>query len=701
MFQIFVDSAANLPAVTAKQYDIHVISFVNLVDGKEITCFDPNLSPEEERQKGTEYYQAMSRGCEIKTGLISTAAFEEAFRSALEADQDVLYFSLSKNISGTYNSARLASEELLDEFGDKHKIRLVDSLNASLAQGILAVYASEMRTKGMSVDEVADTLEYYVGKMERGNMKEKVMSAMQSFSKAMFMPVLILPIAGLLIAVGNVLTNARLMEILPFLDNPVTKGFGTILSGALVAILNNLGLIFCTGIAIGLAKKKKAEAGFTALLAFLVFINAMNKFMGLRGMLVDADALRGSGQAVVLGIQILDMGVFLGIILGCVSAYVHNRFIDTEFNNAFQIYGGARFVFIVLIPVIIILAVVLTYVWPPVQMVIDSLGYFINRTGNFGIFIYGALERLLIPTGLHHLVYTPFLYTKLGGTEQIAGQVYEGCRNIYYAEMADPSIPILSSSVVWDARGLSKMFGLVGACLAMYHTARPENRQKIKAILIPAAFTSFIAGVTEPIEFSFLFVAPILFVAHAVLSGLGMVVFNILNCRAIGPNGFIDFLLYNIPLGIGKTHWPIYLLIGVAEFVIYYFLFRFLITKLNLKTLGREDNGMEMKLHTKAEYKEKTAKASTEKTAASEKGEINAKLIVEALGGPDNIEKVDNCFTRLRLIVKDSSIVKDEVLKQKTGAAGVFKKNETVQVVYGLQINQVRKAVDKELGLDQ
>lgn len=400
-------------------------------------------------------------------------------------------------------------------------------------------------------------------------MKEKVMSAMQAFSKAMFMPVLILPIAGLLIAVGNVLTNARLMEILPFLDNPVTKGFGTILSGALVAILNNLGLIFCTGIAIGLAKKKKAEAGFTALLAFLVFINAMNKFMGLRGMLVDADALRGSGQAVVLGIQILDMGVFLGIILGCVSAYVHNRFIDTEFNNAFQIYGGARFVFIVLIPVIIILAVVLTYVWPPVQMVIDSLGYFINRTGNFGIFIYGALERLLIPTGLHHLVYTPFLYTKLGGTEQIAGQVYEGCRNIYYAEMADPSIPILSSSVVWDARGLSKMFGLVGACLVMYHTARPENRQKIKAILIPAAFTSFIAGVTEPIEFSFLFVAPILFVAHAVLSGLGMVAFNILNCRAIGPNGFIDFLLYNIPLGIGKTHWPTYLLIGVAEFVIY------------------------------------------------------------------------------------------------------------------------------------
>lgn len=534
------------------------------------------------------------------------------------------------------------------------------------------------------------------------NMKEKIMSAMQAFSKAMFMPVLILPIAGLLIAVGNILTNARLLEMLPFLNNPVTTGFGTILSGSLVAILNNLGLIFCAGIAVGLAKKKKAEAGFTSVLAFVVFINAMNKFMGLNNMLVDPSSLSGTGQALVLGIQVLDMGVFLGIILGCVTAYVHNRFIDTEFNNAFQIYGGARFVFIVLIPVIILLAVAFTYIWPPVQGVIDSLGTFINHAGNFGIFLYGALERLLIPTGLHHLVYTPFLYTSLGGTAEIGQQVYEGCRNIYYAEMADPAVSILSSSVVWDARGLSKMFGLVGACLAMYHTARPENRSKIKAILIPAAFTSFIAGVTEPIEFSFLFVAPLLFVAHAALSGLGMVAFNLLNCRAIGPNGFIDFLLYNLPLGIAKTHWPTYLLIGVAEFVVYYLVFRFLITRFNFKTLGREDSGMEMKLHSKAEYKEKVAKEQASgKSGASGDNGINAKLIVEALGGPENIVKVDNCFTRLRLVVKDSSVVNEEVLMKDTGASGVMRKGETVQVVYGLQIGKIRQAVDQELGLEQ
>lgn len=526
-------------------------------------------------------------------------------------------------------------------------------------------------------------------------MREKVMDALQRFSKAMFIPVLILPIAGILIAVGNLFTNARLMEALPFMNNAVTKGFGTILSGSLVAILNNLGLIFCVGIAVGLANKKKSEAGFTALLGFLVFINAMNKFMGLSGILYTGDSLSGTGQAMVLGIQILDMGVFLGIILGIVTAIIHNRFCEIEFQNAFQIYGGSRFVFIVLIPVLVILAVLLCYVWPFVQAGITGLGTFINHAGNFGIFLYGCLERLLIPTGLHHLVYTPFLYTSLGGVETIGGQVLEGARNIYYAEMADPTIAMLSKSVVWDARGISKMFGLIGACLAMYHTARPENKKAIKAILIPAAVTSFVAGVTEPIEFSFMFVAPILFVTHAALSGLSMVAFNILDCRAIGPNGFIDFLLYNLPLGNAKTHWVTYILIGLAFFVIYYVVFRFLITTLNLKTLGRESAGMEMKLHSKAEYKEKTA---AKKAGQADKS-VDAPRIVEALGGAENITKVDNCYTRLRLILSNPDLVQEDVLKQETGASGVIKKGNNVQVVYGLHVTAVRKAVDQHLGL--
>ena len=536
-------------------------------------------------------------------------------------------------------------------------------------------------------------------------MKEKVKDAMQKFSKAMFVPVLILPIAGILIAVGNVFTNVRLLEQFPFLDNPITTGFGSILSASLLPILTNLGIIFCVGIALGLANKKKAEAGFTALLGYFVFLNAMNKFMELRGMLVPADALQGSGQAIVLGIQVLDMGVFLGIILGIVVALIHNRFIDTTFNNAFQVYGGARFVFIVLIPVVVLLAIVSTFIWPVIQTGIDGLGGIIQQTGNFGIFLYGMLERLLIPTGLNHLIYTPFLYTSLGGVAEVGGQVFEGARNIYFAEIADPAVRVLSQSVIWDARGISKMFGLIGACLAMYQTAKPENKVKVKAILIPAVVTSFIAGVTEPIEFSFMFVAPVLFVIHSALSGLSMVALNLFGSRAIGPNGFIDFLLYNLPLGIEKTRWPVYLIVGVVFFFLYYFLFRFLITKLNLKTVGREEDGTETKLYSKKEYKEKQLAGAGVGVMASDQAATNptsetsiSAIITKALGGDDNIKTIDNCYTRLRLKLKDPELVDEALLKDETQAKGVIKNGENVHVVYGLTVPKVREELENYLG---
>lgn len=533
-------------------------------------------------------------------------------------------------------------------------------------------------------------------------MKAKIMDAMQKFSKAMFVPVLILPIAGLLIAIGNVFTNPRLIEQFSFLDNPITMGFGSILSASLLPILTNLGIIFCVGIALGLANKKKAEAAFTALLGYLVFLYAMNKFLELRGMLVEPDALQGSGQAMVLGIQVLDMGVFLGIILGLVVALIHNRFIDTKFNNAFQVYGGARFVFIVLIPILVLSAIALSFIWPVIQQGIDSLGGVIKETGNFGIFLYGSLERLLIPTGLHHLIYTPFLYTSLGGVADVGGQVFEGARNIYFAEIADPAVRVLSGSVIWDARGISKMFGLVGACLAMYQTAKPENKMKVKAILIPAVVTSFVAGVTEPIEFSFMFVAPILFVIHSALSGLSMVALNIFGSRAIGPNGFIDFLLYNLPLGVEKTRWPIYIAVGIAFFFIYYFTFRLLITKMNLKTVGREDSGQETKLYSKKDYKEKNTAVHAGASAVAMDGaaaSISA-TIVEGLGGEANIKTIDNCYTRLRLKLQNPELVDEALLKDQTSAKGVIKNGENVHVVYGLTVPQVREDLEKFLGRD-
>ncbi len=529
-------------------------------------------------------------------------------------------------------------------------------------------------------------------------MKTKLMEGMQRFSKAMFIPVLILPIAGILIALGNLFTNQKLMEVIPFFNNPITTGFGTILTGSLVSILGNLGLIFCVGITVGLAKKEKAVAGFTALLGYLVFVNAMNKFMELSGVLFKGESLQGTGQTLVLGVQILDMGVFLGLILGIITALVHNKFIDKEFNGAFQIYGGSRFVFIVLIPVVVLLSIALTFIWPFFQTGINNLGTLINHSGSFGIFLYGALERLLIPTGLHHLIYTPFLYTELGGVAHVGGQVYEGARNIYYAEIADPNVKVLSPSVIWDARGISKMFGLLGACLAMYHTAKPENKSKVKAILIPAAVTSFIAGVTEPIEFSFMFVAPLLFVVHAALSGLSMVVLHLLDVRAIGPNGMIDFLLYNLPLGIQKTHWPMYILVGLLFFAIYYAVFRFLIAKFNFKTVGREDENQETKLYSKKDYKEKQSKG---KAGVSEPkaNEGIAGVIVDALGGANNINTVTNCYTRLRLTLENPEKVNQDILKKETGASGVIIKDKNVQVVYGLQVTNIRKAVDNYLGL--
>lgn len=532
-------------------------------------------------------------------------------------------------------------------------------------------------------------------------MKAKIMDSMQKFSKAMFVPVLILPIAGILIAIGNVFTNPRLIEKFDFLDNPITMGFGSILSAALLPVLTNLGVIFCVGIALGLANKKKAEAAFTALLGYLVFLYAMNKFMELRDMLVAPDQLQGSGQALVLGVQVLDMGVFLGIILGIVVALIHNRFIDTTFNNAFQVYGGARFVFIVLIPVLVLAAILLSFIWPVIQQGIDGLGGVIQKTGNFGIFLYGSLERLLITTGLHHLIYTPFLYTSLGGVAEVGGQVFEGARNIYFAEIADPAVRVLSQSVIWDARGISKMFGLIGACLAMYQTAKPENKIKVKAILIPAVVTSFVAGVTEPIEFSFMFVAPALFVIHSALSGLSMVALNILGSRAIGPNGFIDFLLYNIPLGTEKTRWPIYLLVGVAFFFIYYFIFRFLIVKFNFKTVGREDEDQETKLYSKKDYNEKKSSVPADGglVAPTSDDELSGK-IVEGLGGAENIKTIDNCYTRLRLKLEKPGLVNEGLLKNQTQAKGVISNGENVHVVYGLTVPQIREKLEKYLGRD-
>lgn len=535
-------------------------------------------------------------------------------------------------------------------------------------------------------------------------MKVKLLSGLHKLSRALFLPVLILPVVGLLIALGNILSHSPLHEWLPFLNHPLLTGFGTLLSGALVPILSHLGIVFSVGVAIGLADKKRAEVGLTALFVYFVFNYAMHTFMELADLLADSEHLSRSGQKVVLGVQVFDMGIFLGILLGVVVALFHNRYVDKEFKQPFQIYGGTRFVVILLIPLTVLLAVASSFAWPVLHGWIAALGTAIHQLGSVGLLFYGMLERLLIPTGLHHLITTSFLYTSLGGVEEVGGVLFEGARNIYLAEIADPTVSVLSESVIWDARGISKMFGLTGACLAMYHTAKPENKHRVRMLLLPAVITSFFAGVTEPIEFTFIIIAPVLFVVHAFLSGLSMVVLNLFNVRAIGSSGFIDFFLYNIPLGISKTRWPYFILVGLIFFGLYYVIFRFAIQKFDLKTLGREEDAETTSLYLKDNFelqqnKEPLPAAHLGKMKGGAGEELNyAPVIVEALGGAENIENLTNCYSRLRVTVKDPERVNESVLKNETGASGVVVKDKNVQVIYGLHVNQVRRHVDEHLG---
>lgn len=428
---------------------------------------------------------------------------------------------------------------------------------------------------------------------------KRAVNALQNFGKSLYGPVLILPIVGLFIAFGNVFGNGNLAEYLPLPHHPIIQNFGQLIAKSAVAILANLALVFAVGIPIGLATRDKGYADLIGLVTFIIFINAMNITLQLHGKLVDAVEMRPAGQGMVLGVQVLEMGVFAGILIGAFAGYLFNRYSSKQFNGVMAIYSDHCFVTILAILSAILLGFVMSAVWPYAQHGISALTFAIKGARPFGVAIYGFLERILIPTGLHHLVYTPFLYTELGGTADVCGKLYHGARNIYFAEMACPSVTQLSPTVAWDARGISKMLGLTAAALAMYVTAKPEKRIAAKAILIPAAFTSFLLGVTEPLEFSFLFVV------HAVLTGLGMMLFSLLGVHAICANGVIDFLLYNLPLGIAKSNWPMYIAVGLIMSVIYFFVFRTLILYFDMPTPGREANEEETRLYSKTDYQSK------------------------------------------------------------------------------------------------
>lgn len=524
--------------------------------------------------------------------------------------------------------------------------------------------------------------------------KQAITAYLSDLSRAMLAPIYVLPMVGLAIAIGAAVTNPSIVSAIPFLDNAFFAGTGKVLKWGTLSVLINLHIIFAVGLSMGLAKKDKHLAGFNALILYFVYLYAMNTYMGLNGLLIQGE-LKGTGQSNVLGLQVVDTGIFVGMLVGILNAAVHNKYSQKVIQGAFALYGESRLVLLIMIPVAMFLGIAFTHIWPPVQHAIQGAGSHIMESGHIGVGIYGFMERILIPTGLHHLLWIPLHFTQVGSCAHVSGQTYCGIENIFLAEMTDPTITRLSSTVVYDARSLVKIFGLTGAALAMYHCADESKKSHVKAILVPAVASSILVGVTEPIEFSFLFVAPILFVVHAILCGAFMILVSVFDIVTIGKGGLIDLIMYNVPLGVAKTDWPYYLLLGVVQCATYYIVFRVLITKLNLKTLGRGD--AEMKLHTKADYKAKKTSGSVA-TIDNAVGKYNSAAIIQGLGGKENIVDVQNCYTRLRVEIRHPERV-DESIIQEANPMGIVRNGQNIQIIFGSHVALVRQEVNDALAM--
>ena len=382
-----------------------------------------------------------------------------------------------------------------------------------------------------------------------------------------------------------------------------------------------------------------------------------------------------------VGIQTLQMGVFGGIIVGLGVAALHNRFYTIELPSALAFFSGSRFVPIISTVVYVLVGIGMFFVWPVVQNGIYALGGLVTGTGYLGTLIFGIIKRALIPFGLHHVFYLPFWQTGVGGSMEVAGKMIEGGQNIFFAQLADPSTVHFSADACryFSGEFIFMIFGLPGAALAMYQTAKPEKKKQAGGLLLSAALACMATGITEPLEFSFLFVAPMLFAVQVILAGAAYMIAHILNI-AVGltfSGGLLDLFLFGILQGNAKTSWLRIIPVGIIYFLLYYGIFKFLILKFDLKTPGREDEDTETRLYTKADYN--AAKESGVKGA-----EVSA-LITAGLGGKANIEDVDCCATRLRCTIKDPEKVQEALLKQ-SGSRGVILKGKGIQVIYGPQV---------------
>lgn len=569
--------------------------------------------------------------------------------------------------------------------------------------------------------------------MVKVNTDSAGFGVLQRVGRAFMLPIALLPIAGLLLGIGSSLTNTTMLTTYNLMSamGPGTVAYSvfTVLSDVGTVIFNNLAIIFAMGVALGMAEAEKGTATLSAAIAFFVMHQTIHALLVLSGSLEDGVLLDGS-IANVVGIQSLEMGVFGGIIVGLGVAALHNRFYKIRLPNAISFFGGTRFVPIISTVVYVLVGVLMFFIWPYIQSAIYALGNLVLRSGYAGTLVYGFIERLLIPFGLHHVFYLPFWQTGLGGSALIDGNLIYGAQNIFFAELASPNTTVFSVSATRFMSGKFPfmIFGLPGAALAMYTCAKPEKRKVAGGLLLSAALTAMLTGITEPLEFTFLFVAPAMYLVHCVLAGLSYMLMHILNV-GVGmtfSGGIIDLILFGILQGNAKTHWLMIPLVGVFYFAVYFLLFRWMIRKFNYTTPGREDDNAETKLYRRSDYDARrrgepvpegaaaggaanafdasgpnrsptVADAAGAELAADSAVRSVSELILEGLGGSDNLVTLDCCATRLRITVKDGGAVSEDLLRQ-SGAAGVIRRGESIQVVYGPQVSVIKSELEDYMG---
>ena len=528
-------------------------------------------------------------------------------------------------------------------------------------------------------------------------MKDKIFGVLQRVGRSFMLPIALLPVAGLLLGIGSSFTNETMLAAygLNSVIHPGTLIYTIldVMSQTGSAVFNNLALLFAMGVAIGMARKEKEVAALSGAVAYIIMNTAIQAMINAAG---GVEAMPANSTTTMLGITTLQMGVFGGIVVGLGVAALHNKFYKIELPQVLAFFGGTRFVPIVSSIVYLVVGIAMFYIWPVVQNGIAALGALVLASGYAGTFIYGLLERALIPFGLHHVFYMPFWQTAVGGTAIIDGVTVTGAQNIFFAELASKATTVFSVSATRFMAGKFPfmMFGLPGAALAMYQCAKPEKKKAAGGLLLSAALTAFLTGITEPLEFTFIFVALPMYAVHCVLAGLSFMLMHILNV-GVGmtfSGGLIDLVLFGVMQGNAKTHWVWVVVVGAVYFVLYYIIFRFMISKFNYKTPGRDD-AEEVKLYTRADVNARSAASGS--TAPAGDDPVSA-LIVEGLGGAANLSDVDCCATRLRCTVKDAALVKQDVLKA-SGASGVICKGNGVQVVYGPKVAVIKAKLEDYL----